>query len=152
MNIDLREIISEHFGFGDFIFRNPDTFEEVARVRNLKELQNIIFSIPKESLLYHISRNHVSRWLYSRAMFPPAEFLKQITWKSLQDIDAHRRIIFEAIVKYRKMKNQGVVAVFQRDRFDRYSNFARIGEGSLGGKGRGLAFIDNMVKASYRIR
>ena len=144
MNIDLREIISEHFGFGDFIFRNPDTFEEVARVRNLKELQ--IFSIPKESLLYHISRNHVSRWLYSRAMFPPAEFLKQITWKSLQDIDAHRRIIFEAIVKYRKMKNQGVVAVFQRDRFDRYSNFARIGEGSLGGKGRGLAFIDNMVK------
>ena len=144
--IDLREIISEHFGFGDFIFRNPDTFEEVARVRNLKELQNIIFSIPKESLLYHISRNHVSRWLYSRAMFPPAEFLKQITWKSLQDIDAHRRIIFEAIVKYRKMKNQGVVAVFQRDRFDRYSNFARIGEGSLGGKGRGLAFIDNMVK------
>ena len=146
MNIDLREIISEHFGFGDFIFRNPDTFEEVARVRNLKELQNIIFSIPKESLLYHISRNHVSRWLYSRAMFPPAEFLKQITWKSLQDIDAHRRIIFEAIVKYRKMKNQGVVAVFQRDRFDRYSNFARIGEGALGGKGRGLAFIDNMVK------
>ena len=118
----------------------------MARVRNLKELQNIIFSIPKESLLYHISRNHVSRWLYSRAMFPPAEFLKQITWKSLQDIDAHRRIIFEAIVKYRKMKNQGVVAVFQRDRFDRYSNFARIGEGSLGGKGRGLAFIDNMVK------
>ena len=146
MNIDLREIISEHFGFGDFIFRNPDTFEEVARVRNLKELQNIIFSIPKESLLYHISRNHVSRWLYSRAMFPVAEFLRPITWNSLQDVDAHRKIIFEAIVKYRKMKNQGVVAVFRRDRFDRYSNFARIGDGSLGGKGRGLAFIDNLVK------
>ena len=146
MNVDLRDIVSEHFGFGDFIFRNPNTFEEVARVRNLKELQNIIFSIPKESLLYHISHNHVSRWLYSRAMFPPAEFLKQISWDEFQDIDAHRQIIFEAIVKYRKMKNQGVVAIFQRDRFDRYSNFARIGEGSLGGKGRGLAFIDNMVK------
>ena len=75
-----------------------------------------------------------------------AEFLKPITWNSLQDVDAHRKIIFEAIVKYRKMKNQGVVAVFKRDRFDRYSNFARIGDGSLGGKGRGLAFIDNMVK------
>ena len=146
MNIDLREIVSDDFGFGDFIFRNPDTLEEVARVRNLKEMQNIIFSVPKESLLYHISRNHVSRWLYSRAMFPPAEFLKQITWNSLQDIDAHRKIIFEAIVKYRKMKNRGVVAVFQRERFDRYSNFARIGDGSLGGKARGLAFIDNMVK------
>ena len=146
MNVDLRDIVSENFGFGDFVFRNPETLEEVARVRNLKEMQNIIFSIPKESLLYHISRNHVSRWMYSRAMFPPAEFLKQITVEDYQDIDAHRRIIFEAIVKYRKMKNQGVVAIFQRDRFDRYSNFARIGEGSLGGKGRGLAFIDNMVK------
>ena len=146
MNIDLREAVSENFGFGDFIFRNPNTMEEVVRVHNLKELQNVIFSIPAESLLYHITRNHISRWLYSRAIFPVAEFLKQISWKDLQDIDAHRQIIFEAIVKYRKMKNQGVVAVFQRDRFDRYSNFARIGDGSLGGKGRGLAFIDNMVK------
>ena len=146
MDVDLRRTIMENFGFGDFIFRNPDTHEEIARVKNLKELQNILFAIPAESFLYHISHNHVSRWLHSRAMFPIAEFLKPITWNSLQDVDAHRRIIFEAIVKYRKMKNQGVVAVFKRDRFDRYSNFARIGDGSLGGKGRGLAFIDNMVK------
>lgn len=146
MNIDLREAVSDKFGFGDFIFRNPKTKEEVARVHNLKELQNVIYSIPADSLHYHIRRNHISRWLYSRAIFPVAEFLKQITCDSLQDIDAHRQIIFEAIVKYRKMKNQGVVAVFQRDRFDRYSHFARIGDGSLGGKGRGLAFIDNMVK------
>lgn len=146
MNIDLRQAVSDNFGFGDFIFRNPTTHEEIARVKSLRELQNILFAVPAESFLYHIRRNHVSRWLYSRAMFPVAEFLKQITWDSLQDIDAHRKIIFEAIVKYRKMKNQGVVAVFKRDRFDRYSNFARIGDGSLGGKGRGLAFIDNMVK------
>lgn len=146
MNIDLREAVAENFGFGDFIFRDPKTQQIVAHVHNLKELQNVIYSIPADSLLYHISRNHVSRWLYSRAIFPVAEFLKQVTWDSLQDLDAHRRIIFEAIVKYRKMKNQGVVAVFQRDRFDRYSHFARIGDGSLGGKGRGLAFIDNMVK------
>ena len=146
MDVDLRRIVSDNFGFGDFIFRNPDTLEEIARVKNLKELQNILFAVPAESFLYHISRNHVSRWLYSRAMFPVAEFLRPITWNSLQDVDAHRKIIFEAIVKYRKMKNQGVVAVFRRDRFDRYSNFARIGDGSLGGKGRGLAFIDNLVK------
>lgn len=146
MDVDLREAVSQNFGFGDFIFLDPKTMKEVARVRNLKELQNVLFSIPAESFLYHITRNHISRWLYSRAIFPVAEFLKQITWESLQDIDAHRQIIFDAIVKYRKMKNQGVVAVFQRDRFDRYSNFARIGEGSLGGKGRGLAFIDHMLK------
>lgn len=124
MDVDLRRIVSDDFGFGDFIFRNPATGEEIARVRNLKELQNILFAVPAESFLYHISRNHVSRWFYSRAMFPVAEFLKPITWNSLQDVDAHRKIIFEAIVKYRKMKNQGVVAVFKRDRFDRYSNFA----------------------------
>ena len=139
MNIDLREAVSDNFGFGDFVFINPKTKEEVARVHNLKELQNIVFSIPADSFHYHIR-------LYSRAIFPVAEFLKQVTWESLQDLDAHRQIIFEAIVRYRKMKNQGVVAEFKRERFDRYSNFARIGEGSLGGKGRGLAFIDNMIK------
>ena len=146
MAVDLREVVKQHFGFGDFIFRDPQTFQEVMRARNLKEMQSAVLNVPAESLLYHITRNHVSRWLRSRAMFPAAEFVKQLSWEELQDIDAHRRAIFEAIVDYRRMKNQGVVAVFRRDRFDRYSNFARIGEGSLGGKGRGLAFIDNIVK------
>lgn len=145
MNVDLRRIILDDFGFGDFVFHNPNTMAEIARVRNLKELQNILFAVPSESFLYHISRNHISRWLASRAIFPVAAFLRTITWNSLQDVDAHRKIIFETIVRYRKMKNQGVVAIFRRDRFDSYSNFARIGDGSLGGKGRGLAFIDNMV-------
>lgn len=146
MNIDLQAIVSENFGFGDFVFRDPTTKVEIAKVRNLKDLQNIIFAVPSESLRYHISRNHISRWLYSRAMFPVAEYLRQITCEIETDVDIYRKIIFESIVKYRKMKNQGVVAVFKRDRFDRYSNFARIGDGSLGGKGRGLAFIDNMIK------
>ena len=146
MAVDLREVVKQRFGFGDFIFRDPQTHQEVMRANNLKEMQSAILTVPAESLLYHITRNHVSRWLRSRAMFPAAEFVKQLSWEELQDIDAHRRAIFEAIVDYRRMKNQGVVAVFRRDRFDRYSNFARIGEGSLGGKGRGLAFIDNIVK------
>ena len=146
MNVDLRDIVSDNFGFGDFVFRDPITKHEVLRVRNLKELQDLIFDIPTESFLYHVQRNHISRWLYSRAMFTLAEFLKQISWDSLEDVNGHRQTIFEAMVKYRKMENRGVVAVFQRHRFDRYSHFARIGEGSLGGKGRGLAFIDNMVK------
>ena len=146
MAVDLREVVKQRFGFVDFICRDPQTHQEVMRANNLKEMQSAILTVPAESLLYHITRNHVSRWLRSRAMFPAAEFVKQLSWEELQDIDAHRRAIFEAIVDYRRMKNQGVVAVFRRDRFDRYSNFARIGEGSLGGKGRGLAFIDNIVK------
>ncbi len=145
IGVDLRTLMSNFFGFGDFVFRNPDTLEEVARIRNLKELQDNIMTLPFDSLSYHIRHNNVSRWLSSRALFPIAEFLKHITWETLQDVDAHRQIIFDAIVAYRRMKNRGVVAVFQKDRFDQYSNFTRIGDGSLGGKGRGLAFLDRMI-------
>ena len=146
MNVDLRQLIEEHMGFGDFVFRDPKTKEEVARVSTLKELQDNIFKIPNDSMLYHISRNHMSRWLCARAIFPVSQFLKTVTWHKLKDVDAHRQIIFDAIVQYRRMKNIGIVAVFDRLKFDRYAHFARIGEGSLGGKGRGLAFLDNIIK------
>lgn len=146
MNVDLRQVIEEHMGFGDFVFRDPKTHEEVGRVSSLKELQDNIFKIPRDSMLYHISRNHMSRWLCARAIFPVSAFLKHVTWHKLQDVDVHRQIIFDAIVQYRHMKNIGVVAVFDRLKFDTYSHFARIGEGSLGGKGRGLAFLDNIIK------
>lgn len=146
MNIDLRNLIEEHMGFGDFIFRDPKTHQEILRVRSLKELQDNLFNIPEDSMLYHISRNHMSRWLMARAIFPVSAFLKDITWHKLKDVEAHRQIIFEAILQYRKMKNTGVVAVFDRGKFDSYSHFARIGDGSLGGKGRGLAFLDNIIK------
>ena len=146
LNVEIRDLLSRYFGFGDFVFRDPNTMQEVARIHNLKELQDNIMTLPIDSLQYHLRHNNVSRWLSSRALFPIAEFLKKITWDKQQDVDVHRQIILDAIVAYRKMKNQGVVAVFQRERFDQYSNFARIGEGSLGGKGRGLAFLDRMIK------
>jgi CheY-like chemotaxis protein len=143
---ELEAAVIENFGFGDFIFKDPSTGKEVKRITMLKELQESIFSIPDDSLYYHVSRNHISRWLYSRAMFPLAEFLKRISIEPDDDLAMVRQIIFEAIVDYRRIKNRGVVAVFERGRFDEYSKFARIGEGSMGGKGRGLAFLDAMVK------
>ena len=146
MSVDLRQLMEEHMGFGDFIFRDPKTHKEIMRIRSLKELLDNIFRIPNDSMLYHISRNHMSRWLCARAIFPVSAFLKHVTWERLQDVDAHRQIIFDAIVQYRHMKNLGVVAVFDRMKFDKYAHFARIGEGSLGGKGRGLAFLDNVIK------
>ncbi len=145
-NVDLRHMIEEHMGFGDFVFRDPKTHEEVFRIKSLKELQDNIFNIPAESFQYHVSRNHMSRWLCARAIFPVSQFLKTVTWHKLQDLNAHRQIIFDAIVQYRRMKNIGVVAVFDRLKFDRFAHFARIGDGSLGGKGRGLAFLDNIIK------
>lgn len=143
---DLRREIRNNFGFGDFIIINPATKEEVMRITSLKDLQRKIFIIPEDSLVYHLGHNHFSRFFYSRAMFPIAEFLKEIDVSDYKDMDEARQIIFDAIVRYRQMKNSGVVAVFQKDRFDEYSNFARIGEDSLGGKGRGLAFMGQMIK------
>lgn len=142
----LRKQLLDNFGFGDFIFRNPETKEEVARARNLRDLQTLIFTLPDDTLTYHLSQNHVSKWLYSRAIFPLAEFLHGISFNDFKGIGEARQVIFDAIVQYRKIKNQGVVATFERDRFDKYSNFARIGAGSMGGKARGLAFLNALIK------
>ncbi len=144
--VDLGKAIINNFGFGDFVVRNPETGEEICRIHNLKELQKSIFDIPAEALYWHASFNDISRWLYSRAMFPIAEVIKQHRFRDISDAPKVRQLFFDLIVKYRKMKNRGVVAIFRQDRFDQYSNFARIGQGSLGGKGRGLAFIDSIIK------
>ena len=143
---DLRKKIMQRFGFGDFVILNPQTKEEIMRIKDLKDLQKKVFQIPDDSLVYHLSRNHFSRFFYSRAMFPPAEVLKRVDVSDYKDMDEARKLIFDLIVQYRRMKNSGVVAVYQKERVDEYSNFARIGDGSLGGKGRGLAFIGAMVK------
>ena len=121
------------------------------RIKDLKDLQTKVFLIPDDSLVYHLSRNHFSRFFYSRAMFPPAEVLKHVDVSDYKDMNEARQLIFDLIVQYRRMKNSGVVAVYQKDRFDEYSNFARIGDGSLGGKGRGLAFIGAMGKRYPRL-
>ena len=144
--IDLRRAVSNLFGFGDFVVRDPQTGKEVMRFTDLKDLMGKVYDIPADALYRHCSSNDISRWLYSRALFPIAEALKTYKLTSPDQIPLVRKLIFECIVKYRRMKNRGVVAIFQRDRFDSYSNFARIGEGSMGGKGRGLAFIDQIIK------
>lgn len=144
--VDLGNAIRKDFGFGDFVIRDPETGEELLRIHDLKDLQTHIFDIPAKSLFYHASYNDISRWLYSRALFPIAEVIKSHRFKDISEAPAVRQLFFDLIVKYRKMKNRGVVAIFRKDRFDHYSNFARIGQGSLGGKGRGLAFIDSIIK------
>ena len=143
---ELRQLLTDNFGFGDFVFTNLESGEAVLRVQNLKELQENIFTIPEKLLRHHLERNHISRWLYSRAMFPLAKFLESIHMDDFESIESIRKVIFDAIVIYRRTKNQGIIAEFKRDRFDKYSNFVRLGEGSLGGKGRGLAFMDSMIK------
>ena len=144
--VDLGNAIRERFGFGDFIVRNPSTGEEIFRIHDLQEMQKMLYQIPDDSFFYHASYNEISRWLYSRALFPIAEVAKHHHMTDVKEASAIRALFLNVIVKYRRMKNRGVVAIFKKGKFDHYSNFARIGQGSLGGKGRGLAFIDSIIK------
>ncbi len=146
LSIELRNFIREYFAFGDFIFVDPDTGKEIARANDLKALQEIIFPIPDRSLEYHVKRNHLSKWMRARALFPLAELIMGLKLEDFDDIDAIKRFIFDAIGSFRLNKARGVIAEFYRDRFDEYLTFTRIGEGSIGGKARGLAFLDSLIK------
>ena len=146
LSIELRNFIREYFAFGDFIFQNPETGKEIARAEDLKTLQEMIFQIPDASLQYHIVRNHFSKWLRARALFPLAEMFKGLTPDDFSDLDEIKRFLFDAIASFRLNKARGVIAEFNRERFDEYFTFSRIGDGSIGGKARGLAFLDSLIK------
>lgn len=144
--IDLKKTVKEKFGLGDLIIINPHSKKELLRIRNIKDLQDNLKKIPDESLEYHIRHNHFSRFCNSRALFSVGQYLKKFQFDGSITIDQARSIIEKAVNQYRKMKNSGIVAIFEKDRYDQWSNFARIGNGSLGGKGRGLAFMGHLVK------
>lgn len=147
LSIELRNYINEHFFFGDFIFIDPRNGREITRAVDLKSLQDKIFEIPDDSLLYHMERNHFSKWLNARALFPIAEMFKEVSVTAFDDdMDEAKRYLFDSITAFRINKAKGVIADFDRDRYDEYLQFARIGEGSIGGKARGLAFLDSLIK------
>jgi len=146
LSIELRNFIHDNFFFGDFVFIDPKTGREITRAGDLKSLQEKIFEIPDDSLLYHMQRNHFSKWLNARALFPIAEMFKEVPAKKFLDMDEAKRYIFDSITAFRINKAQGVIAEFDRGSYDEYLSFARIGQGSIGGKARGLAFLDSLVK------
>jgi CheY-like chemotaxis protein len=143
---ELKAFMKAHFSFGDFIFTDPVTGVEITRVSDLQSFQRRIFEIPDDSLRYHFSRNHLSKWLYARAMFSLAEFVKNISPDDFSSMDQNRRFIFDIIGNFRLSKGHGIIAQFYREHFDEYLTFAKIGEGSIGGKARGLAFLDCVLK------
>jgi CheY-like chemotaxis protein len=146
LNIELRDYIIGHFGFGDFIFRDPKTLKEVCRATDLQHLQQQILNVPDDSFKYHTSQNHFSKWLNARALFSIAQLFKQLTINDFTSLSDLRRFIFQSISSYRLSKGRGVIAKFDRNSFDEYSFFSRIGEDSIGGKARGLAFINTIIK------
>lgn len=148
---DLRHEMERQFGMGDFRIIDPHTRKLLFRVHTLHDLQLCVKQIPDNAMRYHLSRNDFSRFFFSRVMFEPALVLIDVDVSEYASMDEARQYVFDLIVAYRHLKNEGVVAVFQADRFDEYAMFARIGRGSLGGKGRGLAFMATMMQ-QYRQR
>ncbi|MGC9331633.1 MAG: PEP/pyruvate-binding domain-containing protein [Bacteroidales bacterium] len=142
---ELKDFVTEYFAFGDFIFYDPDTGKEVARVSNLKDLQECIFDIPDKTIMDYADLNQFSRWLKARALFPIADILHSATVEDFSGPKEIKKYIYDAIAWYRYNKCRGIIAKFYRDNYDEYLMFTRIGDGSLGGKARGLAFIDNLI-------
>jgi CheY-like chemotaxis protein len=142
----IEDFINEYFAFGDFVFIDPKTNKEIMRVSDLKSLHESIYKIPDDSFEYHTSRNHFSKWLSARALFPVAELFKEISKDDFKNIGQAKEFIFEVISNFRINKGRGVIAQFVREYYDQYINFARVGEGSIGGKARGLAFLDSLIK------
>lgn len=139
---DVRNYIKENYGFGDFVFKDPDTDEELDRANNLHSLQVKLMSVPGKSLEYHVRNNHFTRWLKARALFPLADVFKDRSMRDFNNVDEIRSYLIDTIANYRISKGRGVIASY----FDEYAIFSRIGDGMLGGKARGLAFADFLIK------
>ena len=144
--LELGEYISREFAFGDFVFTDPEPGEEIGRAKDLKELQQLVQEIPDRVLLYYTSRNRLSKWMYSRGLFSLATMFKAMNSSNMPSIDDTRSFIVQHINDYRILLGQGVVARFDPETYSEYIWFARMGEGSLGGKARGLAFINSMLQ------
>ena len=146
LSLELRNFIIQNLAFGPFVFRNPDTMEPIAIATDLQSLQQKLLTIPDNSLAYHASRNHFSKWLNARALFPVAQMFKYINQEDFVSMDEMRKFLYVAISSFRLGKGRGVIAKFDKTSFDEYQIFSRIGEGSIGGKARGLAFINRIIK------
>lgn len=141
---ELSSFILKNFGFGDFVFRYPEG-SEVGRAGNLVEFEKMIQIVPEESLLYHAQRNHISIWLRARTEFEMAERLRPKKASDFQNSSELRAYIAQAIRELINKRQYGVITDFEKARFDSENAFVRLGNGSLGGKARGIAFLNTLL-------
>lgn len=142
---DMHEFFQTHLGFGDFIFRLPDK-KEIDRAENLLQLDAKLPDIPKESLAYHADRDHFSNWLMARFEIDLALKFRAVKSTDFNCTDELRQFIISNINELRKKRQKGIVSKFNRHHFDpNVREFVKIGQGSLGGKGRGLAFVSGLL-------
>ncbi|MFC1720040.1 PEP/pyruvate-binding domain-containing protein [Pseudomonadota bacterium] len=139
----LGTFINENFGFGDFVFKLPDG-TELARAANFRQMQECIARVDYESLVFHAERNHFSNWLIARGEFDLAKCLRPRKASEFDNPADLRTFLFETIRRHRHDRQAGMVTDFNREQYDGSARFLRISDGSLGGKGRGLAFINKL--------
>jgi CheY-like chemotaxis protein len=143
----LRRFMVEHLGFGDFVFRMPDG-REVGRAADLRELEDRLTTLPAESVAYHAERNHFSKWFKARTEFALAHELRPRKVSDFETVEGLRREVLRAIRDHREQTRRGVVVDFDRATFNPETTFCRLGSGALGGKARGLAFVDRLLNTS----
>ncbi len=143
---EIRRFFMTDLGFGDFVFRLPNQ-TEVARARNLYEIEHILRILPAESLLYHANNNDFSTWLKARSMFILASLLKNRLISDFKDVESLRNYLLEVIHRARLQEQSSVIAEFSitKHEFSSENKFTRLGTGSIGGKGRGLAFVNTIL-------
>ncbi len=144
--LELSDYISHEFAFGDFVFRDLKTGAVIGQAKDLTQMQQLVQEIPDDVLCYHAGQNHLSRWMYARGLFSLAAAFRSISSDNFPSTAELRAWIVNRIRDYRILQGQGVVARFEADSYSDYIWFARIGEGSLGGKARGLAFMNSMLQ------
>jgi hypothetical protein len=148
---EIHDFFLTHLGFGDFVFRMPDG-REIDRASDLRSLETKLSQLPDESLRYHAERNHFSSWIMARSEIALASKFRQVRASEFSDVSEMRQYIISNIRALRKLRQKGVVARFKADNFDPYiMDFLKIGQGSLGGKARGLAFMSAVLEQNQEI-
>lgn len=143
---EIKIYINQYFSFGEFEFWDPVQMKVLASVKDLTGFQRALNTVSSESIIYHAKRSEYSKWLKSRALFPLANLFSNIEYDDFEDVNEAREFLINAIKLYRVFRSRGVISKFNKNKYDEYLGFARIGDGALGGKGRGLAFIDSFLK------
>jgi hypothetical protein len=142
--LQLSDYIKEEFGFGDFVFRD-DIRAEYGRASNLKELEALVRTVPDDVLLKATSKNMLSKWFYARGLFTLGGKLKDVQESHFSSTDDMRHYVSQQIHDFHALMGRGVIAHFDSENYGRHIWFSRMGEGSLGGKARGLAFLNSLV-------
>jgi CheY-like chemotaxis protein len=146
----VRDFTNHNFGFGDFIFRDKDGIE-VGRASDLSSLEDQIRIVPEESIKYHSERNHFSNWLKARTEFWLAHELRPRKVSDFKSVEELRKDLISSLSDYRRLRQKGIITDFKKSTFDPRSGFARIGGGSLGGKARGLSFVNTLIN-NYQLQ